>query len=265
MMMIAPDYQGLGKGDGYHPYLIKSQTVRSSIDMLLAARKFVKEKYGIELRADIVVAGYSQGAHAAMALQHAVESGADIGGMRIVFSAAYSGPMNLSSILLDAVIRRPVDSRMSYFAMLILAHFQQFYGDVYQSPAEVFRAPYIRAIPVALDFDVEAVKKIVPETPRQMLTPHFYNSLLEDEEHPLRYRLRQNDIKPWKARSKIYLGYSAGDKTVSPRDTIKFYQDMKKAGSPIQLRRTSDRFDHGLNFVRSMKDLRKIIDAWQMR
>ncbi|MEV3870690.1 lipase family protein [Streptomyces sp. NPDC049906] len=56
----APDYVGLGKGDGLHPHGDPTATVAAAVDGLRAARTLARE-HGRKLRPEVGISGFSQG------------------------------------------------------------------------------------------------------------------------------------------------------------------------------------------------------------
>lgn len=259
LVMIAPDYEGLGYGDGTHSYLVKKQTVRVSLDLLTAAKKYLKREFGIEMRDEVILSGYSQGAHAAMAIHQAIDFGETHHGFEVMFTAAMSGPYNLSTMLFENVILNPRDDRTSHFAALIMVNFQSFYGDIYASPEDAFRKEYLDVVEVAEEFDGKKLSGMVPATPELLLTEDYFAQVRDDETHPLRLRLKENDITAWQTDKRIYLGYSKGDGLISYHDTLSLYSDMRELGSDVVLIETSQKLDHTINFIRAMKYLRKLV------
>ncbi|MCT2584937.1 hypothetical protein [Actinophytocola gossypii] len=66
---VAPDYLGLGAGQGRHPYMVAEPTVTASVDALRAARRLAR------LDREVYVAGFSQGGQAAMLLGRELRRG----------------------------------------------------------------------------------------------------------------------------------------------------------------------------------------------
>ncbi|MGW8973048.1 alpha/beta hydrolase family protein [Streptomyces platensis] len=73
---VAPDYLGMGKGPGVHPWMDIGSETTASLDMLRAARAFAP-RTGHALEREVMVTGFSQGASAALGLGRALEAGAD--------------------------------------------------------------------------------------------------------------------------------------------------------------------------------------------
>lgn len=64
---VAPDYLGLGKGPGAHPWKDVPSETSASLDMLRAARQFVPRE-GRILDGRVLATGFSQGASSALGL-----------------------------------------------------------------------------------------------------------------------------------------------------------------------------------------------------
>ncbi|GGN57053.1 hypothetical protein GCM10011579_018910 [Streptomyces albiflavescens] len=92
--VVAPDYLGLGKGPGRHPYMDTGSSVTASVDMLRAART-AADRLGRPLSGDVYATGFSQGGQVAMALGRALEGGADRY-FRLKALAPVSGPYDLA-------------------------------------------------------------------------------------------------------------------------------------------------------------------------
>ncbi|MFD4944845.1 hypothetical protein ACFWNT_20475 [Streptomyces sp. NPDC058409] len=72
----APDYLGLGKGPGFHPYGNPEATVSASVDALRAARAFARRD-GHDLDQRVLISGFSQGGPATMMVGRALQQNID--------------------------------------------------------------------------------------------------------------------------------------------------------------------------------------------
>ncbi|MEU3504902.1 hypothetical protein ABZ726_30695 [Streptomyces hundungensis] len=91
--VTAPDYLGLGKGPGRHPYMDTASAVSASLDMLRATRTAARE-LGRPLTGNVYGTGFSQGGQVAMALGRALSQGADAH-FRLKALAPVSGPYDI--------------------------------------------------------------------------------------------------------------------------------------------------------------------------
>jgi pimeloyl-ACP methyl ester carboxylesterase len=93
-LVVASDYLGYAQSDfPYHPYLHADSVARTNVDALLAARRLLAP-LGIADDGRLFVTGYSQGGHAALATQRAIERDRPAG-LAVVASGPMSGPYDL--------------------------------------------------------------------------------------------------------------------------------------------------------------------------
>lgn len=208
----APDYVGLGEGEGFHPYGDPRATVAASVDGLRAARTLTRRK-GLELEREVRVSGFSQGGPAAMLVGRALQDeGADryfgLGAL-----APVSGPFDLSAFEAAAADDR-IEKSGLYLAYFVTA-WNKAYG-LYRSPGEAFRAPYDQKVEGLFDGDhtTEQLVAELPSTARDLFTEDFLNKI----RHPsgvLKDRLRPMDHTcDWRPDVPVTIFHGRGDKDV---------------------------------------------------
>ena len=76
-IISAPDYIGYGASkDLPHPYEHRASLASASLDMLRAAKEFLKGQNAVKWNNKVYIAGYSEGGFASMAMQKMMEEGA---------------------------------------------------------------------------------------------------------------------------------------------------------------------------------------------
>lgn len=142
-IVVAPNYVGYDVNTSYHPYLNADQSAKDMIDALTAARSAVPTTFAPTTResAQLFVTGYSQGGHVAMATHRAMQAA----GITVTASAPMSGPYALSAFG-DAVFSGRVNAGAPLLLTMLITGYQQAYGDIYSTPAEVFEARYASGI-----------------------------------------------------------------------------------------------------------------------
>ena len=99
-VVVASDYLGYARSTfPYHPYLHASSEARTTIDALRAGRALLA-RLGIPESGRVFVAGYSQGGHAALAAQRAIERDRPAG-VALTAVGAMSGPYDLAGTFVD--------------------------------------------------------------------------------------------------------------------------------------------------------------------
>ncbi|MFJ9036069.1 alpha/beta hydrolase family protein [Streptomyces sp. NPDC102406] len=212
--VAAPDYLGLGKGPGTHPYMDTASSVTASLDMLRAARH-AADRLGRPLTGDVYATGFSQGGQVAMALGHALESGADRH-FRLRALAPVSGPYDGPGVEFPGLFDGRVNDASGIFYVSYFLVAQNRLHPLYKDPHDVFRAPYADRVEALFDGDhtEEDVFKALPATLRELLTPGFYARM----QHPtgtLAEILKANDgACAWKPDVPVRLYAATGDTDV---------------------------------------------------
>ncbi|XRQ15725.1 alpha/beta hydrolase family protein [Actinomadura welshii] len=138
---VVPDYLGLGRGPGVHPWKDVPSETSASLDMLRAARQFVPWK-GRLLDRDVLVTGFSQGASAALGLARALQDRADPH-FRVRAVAPIAGAYDFRGAELPALLAGDLDPKMSVaYAAYLLTSWNRIHGGIYEDPAEVFHDAY---------------------------------------------------------------------------------------------------------------------------
>jgi hypothetical protein len=253
-VFIAPDYYGMGLGTGFHPYMITDPTVHATLsfyDIALRVMKSLKK----ETSDSVVLAGYSQGGHAALAVHRFID--ANQLPIKVKKTFALSGPTSLSVNMVDLFLYGEPNKNTRSLVSLVLVNYNQYYGGQYSS------SPFIPEYSIAEDFALSMNKKAIdeslPRSPYEFLSEDFLEDLNLSKNHPFRMRLAENDIVPWTFSGKIILAYSEGDTTIPPKDTKEFFASMSKISPNVSLFRTSKSLPHTANFLKSLDYLGKIL------
>ncbi|MFE1882710.1 alpha/beta hydrolase family protein [Streptomyces diastatochromogenes] len=175
--VAAPDYLGLGKGPGRHPYMDTRSAVTASVDMLRAART-AAGRLGRTVNGDLYATGFSQGGQVAMAVGRAVQHG-DAPGFRLKALAPVAGPYDLAGTEVPALADGRVNdtSGVLYISYFLTA--QNRLHHIYDNPAQVFRAPYADRVEGLFDgrHEEEGIVRQLAPNVKELLTDDFYRQL----------------------------------------------------------------------------------------
>jgi poly(3-hydroxybutyrate) depolymerase len=147
-IVVAPNYAGYDTSSlTYHPYLIADQQSKDMIDALVAARSAlpVAATPSTTDNGKLFITGYSQGGYVAMATHRAMQAA----GSNVTASAPLSGPYALSAFG-DAIFEGQVNTDAEANLVLLLAGYQQAYGNIYTATTDVFEAKYATGIDTLL-------------------------------------------------------------------------------------------------------------------
>nr|WP_063818066.1 lipase family protein [Herbidospora sakaeratensis] len=177
MAAVAPDYLGLGRGPGPHPWMDVPSETTASLDMLRAARSFAARS-GRSLERKVLVTGFSQGASAALGLARSLQAGADPWfGLGAV--APVSGGYAFRAAELPALLKGETNPKAGVvYAALTFVAFNRLHH-LYDSPGEVFRAPYDKRVEGLLDGTHTGMEVVMgtPDTVDELLTPRGRDAL----------------------------------------------------------------------------------------
>ncbi|MFE1589876.1 alpha/beta hydrolase family protein [Streptomyces sp. NPDC058737] len=229
---VLPDYLGLGLGPGPHPWMDVPSETTAALDMLRASRSVVRAK-GRELRREVLVTGFSQGASAALGLARALQEGADAWfGLRAV--APISGAYAFRDAELPALLAGQTEPKASaIYSALTLVAFNRLHH-VYDTPAQVFRTPYDRTIEGLLD-GTHTGQEVVAGTPDSidaLLTPRG-RAMLAHPTGRLAAALRVADgvCADWTPRAPVRLYYAEGDEQAVTANTAHCHGTLRARGS----------------------------------
>ena len=168
-IVVAPNYAGYDTSRlGYHPYVNATQQAADMIDALTAAKSGLPA--GITASTKLFVTGYSQGGFVAMATQRALQ----LAGTPVTASAPMSGPYALAAYL-DAIFYGNVALGSTAFAPLATSSFQNAYGNIYTTPADIYETAYATGIdslvPGPYDFTTVYSSGKLPQTALFSSTP----------------------------------------------------------------------------------------------
>jgi hypothetical protein len=213
-LLVAPDYLGLGTSTEPHPYYHAESTANAVVDLLRASREVVAAA-GFRWPNALFLAGFSQGGHATLAAQRAIEANPGEG-LRVRASASVAGPFDLAGIGFPSALEG-----RSRFASLYIAWIANSYARIYSMPlGSVIREPYPSQLPVLFDgaHGGDAIVQALPAQPREMLTPEFLADFDAGRETWFLKRLAENSLLDWTPRAQLRLYYGEADVDVAPEE-----------------------------------------------
>jgi len=187
---VAPDYLGLGVGPGNHPYMLSKPTATATVDALRAGRTLAA-RHGKRLDGRVLLTGFSQGGQASMVVGRALRDSSEF---EVRGIAAIAGPHDIRGEELPAAL----DGRLNGVSAVIYLGYAMTawhrYYPLYDSPSDVFRAPYDTVAEGLFDgsHSEPEIAAALPGTPQELFTDEFLATLA----HPtgtLKRILKEND------------------------------------------------------------------------
>lgn len=236
-LVVVTDYLGLGKSDyPYHPYLHADSEASAIVDSIRAA-KAAAGRLGIPINDQVMLFGYSQGGHAAMAAQREIERNQDHE-INLVASAPMAGPYNLSQTFLGSWFGFTAGQENTLASGLLayaLVSYNRIYGTLYERTDQLFAERYAKDIERlfsgALDMGEMYERQLLPPGSQlnDLRNPAFTAAFILDEHHPLRDALRRNDLLDWTPKNPMML-------CGSRRDAIVDFQSAYAAQASFRIR-----------------------------
>jgi hypothetical protein len=152
-IVVAPNFLGYDRSSlSYHPYLNAEAQAVDMIDALRAAKRAFGGTSATRPSQQLVISGYSQGGHVAMATHKVIERD-HASEFAVTASAPLSGPYNLVGFGDIVTGVGPVNGGATLFVPLLITSYQQSYGDIYTDASEVYQAPFDETMPTLFPVD----------------------------------------------------------------------------------------------------------------
>lgn len=218
-ILMAPDYVGMGTGDGVHPYVDYATEAGATIDFITAANK-VLAQLNIKRYDEYFLAGYSQGAHAAMStLKRLSNSNPD----NIKFKYAYmgDGPYDFSGVTLNkGILEKDFYPFTSFVANVVNSCNNTGYKTYNNDISEVISAEYLDKYNYHVVQDNGGLLW-GPVIWRKLFTGSFVNDVTNNPNNKLRQCLKPKDVYDWYNKTPMTLGHSTVDLAIPPENTSK--------------------------------------------
>ena len=253
---VAPDYLGLGDNQGLHPYVHAESEATATIDLIRAAREYLRDSLQVGLNGEVYVTGYSQGGHAAMATVKYIQDNSLFGEFNLIGAGPASGPYNLSSTMLPLLLSNAPYSNPGYVVYFLFA-MQKVYGNIYQSYSDILDSPYDTLVPPLFDgtYDMNAVNAVLPNKIRDFIQDTVLDNLAADSltmNHPITQALLANDNYDWNPSFPMELYYCTQDEQVAYQNSLDAEAAMQANGASVTAI-NKGAFNHGGCFLPSLR------------
>lgn len=218
-ILMAPDYLGMGSGDGVHPYVHYPTEASATIDFVTAANK-VLSQLNVKRYDEYFLTGYSQGAHAAMSTLKKLSISNPT---QLKFKYAYmgDGPYDFSGVTLQkGVIEKEIYPFTSFLANVVNTCNNIGYKTYTNNISEVISAEYLAK------YNENVIQEHGgllwgPLIWRKLFTPAFVNDVTNNNNNKLRQCLRASDVYDWYNKTPMTLGHATVDLAIHPENTSK--------------------------------------------
>lgn len=241
-VVAATDYEGLG-GDGVHPYLVATSEARSVLDAARAAVQVVPETAD-----DLVVAGHSQGGHAALATSELAAEWAPE--LNLVGTVAIA-PLADLRVAVPGMFALPVARGL---AVMIAAGWSAAFEDL--ETADLLGSEGTDLAERAGD-DLCAADVFAEAS---HVDPDEFVVKSPDEVVSWQDKIEENSIQPSRVAGPVMIVQGGADLLVNAKLTDRFVDDLCRAGAAVVYERYPDA-DHGTVRDQAADDIRTWLAA----
>jgi hypothetical protein len=247
LVYVAPDYLGLGDSTVPRHRYFHAATEASSAADLLAASREVLTSLRVRRGGELFTFGFSQGGHAALALQRLLECRR----LEVTATATVGGVLDPERFFLSGIADEVTVTLPLYTSYILLAYDDVY--DVFGRPADVFRRPYAATVPGLFDMRhfFDDVLAGLPPTSRELIRASYFRAVRDDPDEPLRVRLRQNAVDRWRPAAPIRVYHSQDDEEVFFEDMLVSVDRLRNRGADITVKPLPG-FDHVNSWVQAM-------------
>lgn len=214
-IVVAPDYLGMGDGDGRLAYANQKTAASAGLDMLKAANQFLN-KQGKKRYDEYFVGGYSQGAHAAMSIAKVNQEKGNH--FYFKYLAIGAGPYDLSNTTLQkALLDRKTYPKSAFIAYIIKSCEDVGYKQTKNNWHDVISDEYYEKFKTAA-IDNKGGLNWGPKKWRDLFQSKYIRELENNFNHPTRKCLRSNDVYDFYNTTPTTMFSSWFDRTIPPEN-----------------------------------------------
>ncbi|KQH73212.1 lipase [Xylella fastidiosa] len=216
-VVVGTDYLGLGDSDYiYHPYFHVASEVNATIDAMRAARHVLRD-LNTPMSNKVMLSGFFQGGHSALAVQREIESHPSLSKeFQLAASAPISGVYTLSQTVLNSWSGRNEvgeNETIIPFVSYLLLSMQHTYYNLYYSPQQVFQEPWASKVKALFNGNKQLTLNDFPKADqiKNYFQPSFYDDFQSNPKNLFRQALERNGLVNWKPQTRTWLCGSSKD------------------------------------------------------
>lgn len=243
-MVVMADYLGFGETKNMlHPYQHRASLASSNLDMLRAAKEFAATM-DQPIRKGVILAGYSEGGFASMALHQAIEEHAS-SEFTVATTLAGAGAYDMLSTAKWVVSQnRPLPDKAATFYTWVLLTFNEIYG-INMPLTEMLTPSNAEKVAQAIGTGNPLAANL-SDDPSELFTPQFIQGIIQDTNTAFIQALRDNNVYDWSPKAPVMLSHAPGDDIVPALNSVIAEQAIKARGGsgtliPLGTENTSHR------------------------
>ena len=233
-IFLEPDYLGLGESEILHPYCLKEPSAWTTIDLIRAAKTFFDNEqdyfyYPIKSNNDLILYGYSEGGYVTMSAHQTIEN-QNLNEFNLLASFPMAGPYDLSGIMVDLMLNFEPYGEPYYLPYVLVP-----YINYYQLGTlnEYFLPEYAEMFEYLFngEYSGSYINSIMPDIPIEVLLPSVIEDFSNDQYHPLRLKLFENNLWDWSPIADTHIFHGLGDELIPHENSQLAYDRFIENGS----------------------------------
>jgi pimeloyl-ACP methyl ester carboxylesterase len=232
-MVVMADYLGFGETKNMlHPYQHRASLASAGLDMLRAAKEFAATM-DQPMRKGVILAGYSEGGYASMALHQVIEESAS-NEFRVTSTLAGAGAYDMVSTAKWVVSQnRNLPDKASTFYTWVLLTFNEMYG-INMPLTEMLTPANAEKVGQAL-LAGNPLTAEISDNPSELFTPQFIQGITQETNTAFIQALRDNNVYDWNPKAPVMLFHAPGDDIVPALNSVIAEQAIKARGGSATL------------------------------
>jgi predicted esterase len=265
-IVVAPNYLGYDQSSlAYHPYLNAEAQAVDMIDGLRAAKVHLNAQSTNKPSDKLLIAGYSEGGHVAMATHKIIERDYS-GEFTVTASGPMSGPHNLAkmttqinsgpdycSTVGSSNVNCTVNAGGTIFTPLLLTSYQRAYGDIYAKPSDAYQSPFDQYAETLFPTDTPLATllqqgKLPADTTFTklfgtggLINESFRAAYFSDPNNTLKAAVTKNTLLGWTPKRPVALCGGANDPAVFFYNSTDLQADFATRGVQVPAFNLEDR------------------------
>jgi len=218
-ILMAPDYVGMGTGQGTHPYVHYPTEASATVDFVTAANKILMQQ-GVKRYDEYFISGYSQGGHAAMSTLKKL-SISNPTNLKFKYAYMGDGPYDFSGATLQkGVVEKEIYPFSSFLANVLNTCNDLGYKSYTNNISEVISPEYLDKYNYHI-LQENGGMLWGPVIWRKLFTTSFITEVTNNQNSKLRQCVRASDVYDWYNKTPTTLGHSTVDLAIHPENTSK--------------------------------------------
>lgn len=214
-LSVAPDYIGLGEGEGFHLYIEERTAAAATLDLMKASRNLTNS-LRLKLTNRVFVSGYSQGGHSGMSTIKYMQE-VDNAGFTIVSAGLGSGPYDLGGVQTDFILETPDYGRPAYL-LITAAGCQEAGFNLFNDPSEAVTPQFLDDYNEHILGFTGNLDWVGESTYRDLFLPDYFDAVEADPNHPFNQCTASSNVHDWYNRKATAMYYCDGDEQVTPKN-----------------------------------------------